>query len=54
MVYGPRPFMSLIAGSSPAADTNATVAQQVERRPEEPSVVGSIPTGGTIKYAGTV
>ena len=37
-------------GSSPirVAITNASVAQLVEQRTENPRVVGSIPTGGTI------
>ena len=36
-------------GSSPirVAITNASVAQLVEQRTENPRVVGSIPTGGT-------
>ena len=37
-------------GSTPVLSSNtyASVAQQVERGPEEPGVTGSIPVGGTI------
>ena len=38
----------MIAGSNPATISNASVAQQVERWPEEPSVTSSILVGGTI------
>ena len=39
-------------GSSPIqVATFASVAQSVEQRTENPRVVGSIPTGGTIYYA---
>ena len=33
---------------------NAAVAQQVERKPEELRVGGSIPPGGTNKFMGTL
>ena len=35
-------------GSSPIQVANASVAQSVEQWTENPCVVGSIPTGGTI------
>ena len=39
-------------GSNPIqVATFASVAQSVEQGTENPRVVGSIPTGGTIKYA---
>ena len=38
-------------GSSPIQVANASVAQSVEQGTENPRVVGSIPTGGTIYYA---
>ena len=37
-----------VVGSNPAPATNAPVAQSVEQWIEDPCVVGSIPTGGTM------
>ena len=38
-------------GSSPIQVANASVAQSVEQGTENPRVDGSIPSGGTIKFA---
>ena len=37
-----------IVGSNPAPATNAPVAQLVEQWIEDPCVLGSIPSGGTM------
>ena len=53
-----RPVTAEVVGSSPiqvatflAFQSYASVAQSVEQRTENPRVVGSIPTGGTIRNA---
>lgn len=47
----PSAHNALVAGSSPAGPTSATVAQSAERRLCKAKVGGSIPPGGTIYFA---
>ena len=44
----PRVVIPLYVGSNPTSHPIAMVAQSVEQRTENPCVVGSIPTRGTI------